>query len=172
MTTLLDPQRWPKHALKRLYRQRWDIEINLRHIKTTLGMETLRCKTPDMAEKEVWAHLLAYNLIRRLMADSACYVDVLPQQLSFKHTVQLWESWRSQARLTVADAPIKGLLELIAQHRVGNRPGRIEPRAVKRRPKPFPLLPVPRAKACLFVRQHGHPSRKRGESFRPQTKTA
>lgn len=143
VTTLIDPQQWPKHALQRLYQQRWDIEINLRHIKTTLGMDTLRCKTPDMAEKEVWVHLLAYNLIRGLMADSARYADVLPRQLSFKHTVQLWESWRIQARLISTDAPVDGLLELIAQHRVANRSGRIEPRAVKRRPKPFPLLSVP-----------------------------
>jgi hypothetical protein len=172
VTTLIDPQQWPKHALQRLYQQRWDIEINLRHIKTTLGMDTLRCKTPDMAEKEVWVHLLAYNLIRGLMADSARYADVLPRQLSFKHTVQLWESWRIQARLISTDAPVDGLLELIAQHRVANRSGRIEPRAVKRRPKPFPLLSVPRAEAREFIRQHGHPNRKSGEGFRPQAKAA
>lgn len=106
------------------------------------------------------------------MADSARYTDVLPRQLSFKHTVQLWESWRSQACLIAADTPVGGLLELIAQRRVANRPGRIEPRAVKRRPKPFPLLSVPRADAYEFIRQHGHPNRKSGEGCRPQAKGA
>ncbi|MES1934687.1 transposase, IS4 family protein [Salinisphaera shabanensis T35B1] len=172
VTTLIDAQQWPKRALQQLYQQRWDIEINLRHIKTTLGMATLRCRTPDMAEKEVWVHLLAYNLIRILMADSARYADVLPRQLSFKHTLQLWESWRCQARWITSDTPVDALLELIAQHRVANRPGRIEPRAVKRRPKPFPLLCVPRPDARAFIRQHSHPRRKSGESFRPKTKAA
>lgn len=163
ITTLSNTQRWPKREIRRLYRRRWEVEVNLRHIKTTLGMNTLRCKTPDMAEKEIWAHLLGYNLIRWLMADSARYADVLPRQLSFKHTVQLWHRWLSQA---MADASIDGLLELIAQARVANRPGRIEPRAVKRRPKPYVLLSIPRTEARDFIRQRGHPNRKAGESFK------
>jgi hypothetical protein len=122
-------------------------------------MACLRCKTPAMAEKEIWAHLLGYNLIRRLMANSARYADVLPRQLSFKHTVQLWHRWQSQA-------PIDGLLELMAQPRVANRPGRVEPRAIKRRPKSYALLPVPRTEARDVIRKNGHPNRKADESLK------
>lgn len=171
VTTLIDTRLWPKRAIQRLYQQRWDVEINLRHIKTTLGMGSLRGKTPAMAEKEIWVHLLAYNLIRGLMADSARYADILPRQLSFKHAVQLWDSWRSQAQIS-PDAPIDGLFELIAQPRVANRPGRIEPRAVKRRPKPYALLSVPRSDARHFIRRYGHPNRKAGESFKSRTSVA
>lgn len=163
ITTLIDEQRWPKRAIQRLYDRRWDVEVNLRHIKSTLGMACLRCKTPAMAEKEIWAHLLGYNLIRWLMANSARYADVLPRQLSFKHTVQLCHRWQSQAP---ADAPIDGLLELMAQPRVANRPGRVEPRAIKRRPKSYALLPVPRTEARDVIRKNGHPNRKAGESLR------
>lgn len=166
VTTLADPRRWPKRAIQRLYQRRWDVEINLRHIKTTLGMGVLRCKTPAMAEKEIWVHLLAYNLIRTLMAGSARHTDVLPRQLSFKHTVQLWQSWRCQAPQITDDATLETLFELIAQHRVANRPRRIEPRAVKRRPKPYALLSVPRSDARAFIREHGHPNRKAGENFK------
>jgi hypothetical protein len=152
-----------------VHKQRWDVEVNLRHIKSTLGMETLRCKTPAMAEKEIWIYLLGYNLIRWLMAESARSADVLPRQLSFKHTVQLWHRWQSRAP---AEASINGLLELIAQPRVANRPGRIEPRAVKRRPKPYARLPIPRTEARDFIRENGHPNRKAGDGFRYRTSTA
>jgi IS4 transposase len=80
-------------ALKALYRERWQVELDLRSIKTTLGMETLSCKTPSMAEKEVWVYLLAYNLIRIMMTEAALFTEQLPRQLSFKHTVQLWMAW-------------------------------------------------------------------------------
>jgi hypothetical protein len=93
MTTLTCPVRVPKAALKALYQSRWQVELDIRHIKTTLGMETLSCKTPAMGEKEMWVYLLAYNLIRWLMAQSALMADVLPRTLSFKHTLQLWLGW-------------------------------------------------------------------------------
>jgi hypothetical protein len=93
VTTLLCPRDTPKVALKALYRERWQVELDLRSIKTTLGMETLSCKTPQMAEKEVWVYLLAYNLIRIMMAEAASFTEQLPRQLSFKHTVQLWVAW-------------------------------------------------------------------------------
>jgi hypothetical protein len=169
ITTLTSDAYWPKREIQRLYKQRWDVEVNLRHIKSTLGMETLRCKTPAMAEKEIWIYLLGYNLIRWLMAESARSADVLPRQLSFKHTVQLWHRWQSRAP---AEASINGLLELIAQPRVANRPGRIEPRAVKRRPKTYARLPIPRTEARDFIRENGHPNRKAGDGFRYRTSTA
>lgn len=156
VTTLLDAKRTSKAALKALYRQRWQVELDLRHIKTTLGMDLLSGKTPAMAEKEIWVYLLAYNLIRLLMAQAASLADRLPSTLSFKHTLQLWISWDHHAG-TDRDEKLEGLFLLIAEQRVGHRPGRIEPRAVKRRAKPFALLTKPRALARAEVRAHGHP---------------
>lgn len=156
ITTLLSPQQFPKHELKALYKQRWQVEVDLRHIKTTLGMETLSCKTPSMVEKEMWVYFLAYNLIRLLMAQSALLADVLPRQLSFKHTLQLWLAWRQTAS-TSADPRM--LFALIAQKTVGNRPDRIEPRAVKRRPKAFPWLIESRQQAREKIRKQGHPKK-------------
>ena len=90
VTTLLCPKATPKIALKLLYKRRWQVELDIRNIKTTLGMEILSCKTPQMGEKEMWVYLLAYNLIRLIMLQSALLADVLPRSLSFKHTLQLW----------------------------------------------------------------------------------
>ncbi len=159
VTTLLCPKQTPKAALKELYRDRWHIELDLRNIKTTLGMEMLSCKTPAMAEKEIWVYLLAYNLIRLLMAQAALLADIIPRQLSFKHTLQLWIVWRQNGTEGYDDVQLASLFILIAQQRVGNRPGRIEPRAVKRRPKPFPLLTKPRPSARDDVRKYGHPKK-------------
>jgi len=157
VTTFLCPRQTPKAALKALYRERWHIELDLRHIKTTLGMEMLSCKSPAMAQKEIWAYLLAYNLIRLMMAQAASVFECLPRTLSFKHTLQLWIAWDSHGPGTHDDEALYGLFVLIGEQRVGNRPGRIEPRAVKRRPKPLPLLTQPRAIAGERVRRHGHP---------------
>ena len=159
MTTLLCPKQTTKAALKVLYRDRWHVELDLRNIKTTLGMEILSCRTPAMAEKEIWVYLLAYNLIRLMMAQAAFLADMLPRQLSFKHTLQLWIAWRQSGVGSYDDDRLAGLFILIAQQKVGNRPGRIEPRAVKRRPKPFPLLTKPRSMAQEDVRKYGHPKK-------------
>jgi len=129
ITTLLSAKDFPKHELAALYKKRWHVEVDLRNIKTTLGMETLSCKTPDMAEKEMWVYFLAYNLIRLLMAQSALLADVLPRQLSFKHTVQLWLAWGQQTHANGIQVDEGLLFVLIAQKTVGNRPGRIAPRA-------------------------------------------
>jgi hypothetical protein len=157
VTTLLCPKQTPKQALKELYHQRWHAELALRNIKTTLGMEQLSCKTPAMAEKELWVYLLAYNLIRLLMAQAAVRCGRSPRELSFKHTLQLWLAWGQCGLGRHPDEPLTGLFILISQQQVGNRPGRVEPRAVKRRPKPFPLLTKPRALARAEIMQHGHP---------------
>lgn len=161
VTTFLCPTDTPKSMLKVLYRSRWNIELDLRNIKTTLGMEQLRCKTPEMAVKELWVYLLAYNLIRLLMAQAALQADQIPRQLSFKHTVQIWVSWQQRGGGTHDAAGIHALLVLIAAPRVGLRPGRIEPRALKRRLKNYPLLTKPRAIAREEVRQNGHPKKQR-----------
>jgi len=160
ITTLLSCTVFPKHELKALYQKRWHVEVDLRNIKTTLGMETLSCKTPEMVEKEMWVYFLAYNLIRLLMAQSALLADILPRQLSFKHTVQLWLAWSQQMQAVGIQVNEGNLFVLIAQKTVGNRPGRIEPRAVKRRPKAFPLLMEKREQARNKIRMVGHPKKK------------
>jgi hypothetical protein len=159
ITTLTCPVSIPKQALKALYQSRWQVELDIRNIKTTLGMETLSCKTPQMGEKEMWVYLLAYNLIRLLMAQSALMADVLPRKLSFKHTLQLWLGWSGTRKQTDDPDSISGLLLLVAEQSVGNRPGRIEPRAIKRRPKPYPLLTKARGEAREDVKKYGHPKK-------------
>lgn len=146
VTSLLDARATPKQALAELYQKRWHIELDLRCIKTTLGMDVLRCLTPAMVEKELWVHLLAYNLIRLLMAQAAAEHGTAPRALSFKHTVQLWSEFTSRAVLPEADsaAALQTLFRLIAQLPTGHRPGRREPRARKRRPKSLPWLKIPR----------------------------
>ena len=158
ITTLLSTKDAPKTALKALYKQRWHIEVDLRNIKTTLGMETFSCKTPAMNEKELWVYLLAYNLIRLLMAQAAVLSDIMPRQLSFKHTLQIWMFW-THTQTGESLAQIEKLLMLIATRRIGHRPGRVEPRAIKRRPKPFPLLMQPRAQAREDIKKFGHPKK-------------
>ncbi len=159
VTTLLCPNTTPKSDLKALYKSRWHVELDFRNIKTTLGMETLSCKTPRMGEKEVWVYLLAYNLIRLIMLQSALLADVLPRLLSFKHTLQLWLAWDGTASHAGDEKCLKALLRLVAEQSVGNRPGRIEPRALKRRHKPYPLLTQTRAAARAHVQKHGHPKK-------------
>jgi hypothetical protein len=138
VTTLHCPKQTPKTALKSLYKGRWHVELDLRNLKATLGLGKLSCKTPGMAVKELWVYLLAHNLIRMLMAQSALLADCLPRELSFKHSLQLWLALRQYGSPEEED-DLSNLLTLIAQRRVGNRPGRIEPRAIKRRPQAYPL---------------------------------
>lgn len=159
VTSLLSAKETPKAAVKALYKARWHIELDLRNIKTTLGMNALSCKTPEMNEKEMWVYFLAYNLIRLLMANAALLSHVLPRQLSFKHTLQLWMAWQPRYTHSGNEESIQILMVLIAQSRVGNRPGRIEPRALKRRPKPYPLLMKKRSDARDDIRIHGHPQK-------------
>ena len=161
VTTFLCPKDTSKRVLKALYWRRWNVELDIRNIKTTLGMEKLRCRSPEMVRKELWVYLLAYNLIRLLMAQAALLADQVPRQLSSKHTVQVWISWHQRGGSSYDGAVMHGLLVLIAEPRVGLRPGRIEPRQRKGRPKPFPLLTKPRAEAREEVRTNGHPKKQR-----------
>ena len=154
VTTMVDHGQVSKHDLSALYARRWNVELDLRNLKTTTGMDVLSCQTPQMNEKQLWVHLLAYNVIRLLMAQAACNAGVDPRSLSFKHTVQLWTEWVSRGLSATKDCG--RLFTLIAQSRVGHRPGRIEPRMRKRRPKPYPWLKVPRAHARRQVEKHGH----------------
>ena len=158
ITTMLSAKEVSKSELKELYKRRWHIEVDFRNIKTTMGMDTLSCKTPEMNEKEIWTYFLAYNLIRLLMAQSALLADLLPRQLSFKHSAQLWLAWSHHGAMnSVADKDM--LFILIAQRQIGNRPGRMEPRAIKRRPKVFDVLTKTRAEARAAIRKNGHPKK-------------
>jgi hypothetical protein len=159
VTTLLSSKIATKEELKELYHQRWHIELDLRNIKTTLGMATLSCKTPDMIEKEIWVYLLAHNLIRITMAQAAYLSDILPRQLSFKHSLQLWRIWRQQVTDFDDNNSLEILLLLIVENTVGHRPGRVEPRAIKRWVKSFPILTKPRSELRAEIKLYGHPKK-------------
>jgi hypothetical protein len=150
VTTLLDARQYAANALAELYRLRWQAELDLRSLKVALGMDVLRCQSPAMVRKEVWAHLLAYNLIRTVLAQSAEVHGCAPRQLSFKGAVQTLAAFAER----LLSAPPgqsaelhEWLLAALGAHQVGDRPNRLEPRARKRRPKPYPWLKVPRAVA-------------------------
>jgi hypothetical protein len=148
VTTFTDETEYPREDILELYHARWNVEIDLRSIKTYMGMEILRCLTPEMVRKEIWAHLLAYNLVRQVMAQAAREHGVTPRQLSFAGALQTLSAFHTLLlAATAADLPglIRQILKAIATHRVGNRPNRCEPRKVKRRPKPYPRLQRPRA---------------------------
>jgi hypothetical protein len=128
-----------------LYWTRWNAELDLRSIKHSLHMDVLRCKTPDMVRKEIWAHLLAYNLLRGTMVESAKRNDVLPRQLSVKGTMQAVESFTpAMMAIDGSDVLYNAMLTTVSAHRVGNRPGRQEPRFKKRRPVWDSYMTVPR----------------------------
>jgi hypothetical protein len=149
-TTLLDAKVFTKEALAGLYRARWHAELDLRSIKQTMQMDVLRCKTPAMVRKEIWGHLLVYNLIRAAMAQAALGHGVVPRQVSLQGARQTLAAFHSQLEplsSTRREGIVQIVLSAIAKHRVGTRPDRSEPRAVKRRPKPYPLLRVPRQQA-------------------------
>ncbi len=150
VTTLLDADDYSKDDLVDLYALRWNVELDLRSIKSVMQMDVLRCHTPDMVEKEVWMHALAYNLIRGLMAAAAQEHDTEPRRVSFKGTLQALLAFRDELARTPAEdraSLLKILLATIAAQVVGDRPKRIEPRKVKRRAKPHPLLNEPRETA-------------------------
>ena len=149
ITTLLDAAAYPASELADLYFQRWEVELFFRDIKTTMGMDILRCKTPDMVRKEILMHLIVYNGIRCLMMEAAKEQGVRVRRISFKGSVQAlrqWEPHLNQAKISRQERHhlIGRLYESIAGNSVPERPGRSEPRAVKRRPKPYQLLTAPR----------------------------
>lgn len=154
-TTLLDAAQISKHELAEVYRARWNAELDLRSLKQTLQMDVLRCKTPELVRKEIWTHLLAYNLIRTVIAQAAHRHDLPPRSISFKGTIQTLEAFAPLiANCQSADKRLilyQHLLAAIANHKVANRPGRYEPRCRKRRPKPYPLLTKPRHEAKLQI---------------------
>jgi len=145
VTTLLDATLYPREELAAAYRARWHAELDLRAIKQVMAMDVLRCKTPAMVRKEIWMHLLAYNLIRTLLAEAARADGVRPRELSFKGALQTINAFAAVWPLAAnPDALYASILKALATHRVGNRPDRVEPRAVKRRPKEQTFLTEPR----------------------------
>lgn len=145
ITTLTDVDTYPANDIADLYYQRWDVELFFRDIKTTIGMDILRCKTPDMVEKEIHMHFIVYNSIRMLMLDAANEANVNPREISFKASIQAMRQWEPQInRDRISDSERRRIMALlresIADAALLIRPGRREPRAVKRRPKPFALL--------------------------------
>ena len=136
ITTMLCKNRASATQIKNLYKQRWQIEVDFRNIKSTLGLKHFSCKTPQMAIKEMWVYFLAYNFIRSIMIESAIYSKLLPRELSFKHTVQILKNAPNSYNRQL----YKKILYLIGQKVIGNREGRIEPRAIKRRHNNFTLL--------------------------------
>ena len=158
ITTLLDPKEFIRKEIGELYTKRWLIEVDFRFIKTVLQMDVLRCKTPEMVRKEIYVHLLAYNLIRTVMAQTAHRYGVSPRTLSFKGALQQLNAFKDTI-LRTDDESLPSLyehiLKAISRHRVGNRPGRREPRAIKRRRKPYPLLTKSREEARNELRGGG-----------------
>jgi hypothetical protein len=147
VTTLTDPRLFSRRAIAELFRQRWHAELDLRSIKTVLQMDVLRGRTPELVDKEVWMHLLAYNLLRTVMAAAAHRHAVPVRALSFKGAAQLVQAFHHLLLTAPAarlDAVCSDLLRAVVQNRVGDRPNRHEPRKRKRAAKPYPRLKRPR----------------------------
>lgn len=144
VTTLTDPVEYPKEEIAELYGHRWNVELDIRQIKQTLNMDHFRCKSPGMVEREFWVTLLGYNLVRKTMCEAANFVGMLPRRLSFTRTaahlldLRLW--------LMIGSKNLEGLLTYLGNLFVPDRPGRFEPRVLKRRRHRYPLMKKPRNK--------------------------
>jgi hypothetical protein len=163
VTTLLDPADFPAEAIAGLYRQRWCVELYLLAIKDVMGMDILSCKSPAMAQKELAMKVIAYNLVRAVMLQAAIQHGRKINHLSFKGAVDTLKHWASFLAVPNLPAPVlqkfyQTLLALIARDQVPARPGRSEPRAVKRRPKPYQILNKPRT---LF-KENPHRGKRQG----------
>lgn len=147
ITTLLDTTTYPTLALLRLYGERWDVELNLKHLKTTLGMDILRGKSPQMVRKEIYVYLLVYNLLRTLMWSAGTTYATPPLCLSLQGTRQHLSNFIPQLLATSGTKRheiYRTLLKIIVHKTVPDRAGRCEPRVRKRRPKSYPLMKHPR----------------------------
>ena len=149
-TTLLDADEYTKDDLAQLYRARWNAELDLRSLKQTLQMDVLRCKTPELVRKEIWTHILAYNLIRTIMAQAATKHGVEPRTISFKGAIQTLEAFQpviaiqGQRDAALRQRLYEQLLDAVAVHRVADRPNRFEPRRRKQPHRKHEYLNVPR----------------------------
>jgi hypothetical protein len=150
VSTLLDAEEVTPSDLAELYRARWNAELDLRSLKQTMQMDILRCKTPELVRKEIWTHILAYNLIRTVIAQAATRHDIEPRTISFKGAIQTLEAFQpliaiqGQRDSTHLRNLYQKLLDAVATHRVADRPDRFEPRLRKRRPKKYDSMLKPR----------------------------
>lgn len=157
LTNLLDRELYPAEKIIALQARRWEVELDFRAIKTTMGMDHLSCKSPDMIEREIILHMIAYNLVRALMLDAACKSDILPERISFSRSV----SCSSDMAHSVATASNHRIIilrlqafypDFLAACATKKQRKRSEPRVVKRRPKSFPRMTKP---------QHSYPQHSR-----------
>jgi hypothetical protein len=154
-TTLLDADMFTRDDIARIYRARWNCELDWRSIKDVLQMDVVRCKSPELVRKEIWMHVLAYNLIRTVMAQAAGRAGLWPRQISFKATLRLLAAFQPVIAMRADRGPghrealYRHLLDAIAMHRVADRPDRFEPRMAKRRPKTYVRLTRPRKEIKL-----------------------
>ena len=159
VTTLLDPEAASKDDLAGAYRARWNHELDLRSIKIALQMDILRCKTPELVRKEIWTHVLAYNLIRTVIAQAASQHGLQPREISFKGTVQTLEAFQPLVSFQVHKGAAfrqqldLQLLEAVATHRVADRPDRYEPRMRKQNPRKAAMMTKPRKELKLLMRK-------------------
>jgi hypothetical protein len=151
VTTLLDAKKYPKNALGKLYKERWNVELDIRSIKTHMGMEMLRCLTAKMVEKEIAVNLLAYNIVRAKIGKAAQLNNKIPRKLSFKAGVQLFLNavahWGT-VTIQQLQSLIEDLLLAISSTPVGIKEKKPQLRVIKRRPKAYPLMMEPRNKLC------------------------
>ncbi len=153
VTTLLDEATYSDAAIAGLYRRRWAVELFFRNSKTTLGLDVLRCGSPELVEKEIWMQVFGYNLVRALMLEAAWTYQVPLERLSFKGTVDTLRQWTPlfAPKIFAFTRAREELLRIIAADQVPDRPNRHEPRARKRRPKAYPLLMRPRRQSNAAV---------------------
>ena len=157
VTTLLDAEKHSKEELAKIFRARWNAELDFRSLKQTLPMDILRCKTPELVRKEIWTHILAYNLIRTMMAQAATSHTIQPRTLSFKGAVQTIEAFqpviaiRGERDSAFRAQLYRQILDCIATHRVADRPDRFEPRRRKRKYPFYNFLHKPRHEAKLDI---------------------
>lgn len=147
VTTFLDASIYPKKELHKLYKRRWEVELHLRSIKSHMGMDRLSSATPGMVRKEIGVHLLAYNIIRELMVDGGIKGGALPTQISFKATLQLLNQFTPyfiSSQKDKKETLYSQMLALIGKNKVGKRPGRVEPRAIRKKTQSFPTLKTDR----------------------------
>lgn len=145
VSTLVDPDVYPAPAIGRLYGYRWCVELDIRSIKQMLNLDHLRCKSPEMMAREVWVTLLAYNLVRWVCAQAACVHEKLARQMSFTIACNtLLSQWLMPPDHSIRKILGRYQLLQIASNEVADRPGRIEPRVLKRRHRKYPLMTKPR----------------------------
>lgn len=159
VTSYNDINKYPSEKINEIYKRRWNIELDFRNLKTTMSLSQLSCKTPEMCEKEIWMYLLANNIIRIFMMQASINFKIKARTISFKCTLQLWNKILDSFEKPLE--VITNFLYLMTRNRVGNRPGRIEPRAKKRRSSAYTLLMVPREVARENIRKNGHPPKQR-----------